>query len=209
MNRGYGSAYLLSGFLKCGICDANMIIVSGCGKGARYGCPQHWNRRACSNGLTIRPYELERVLLDQIQQAVLTPEVVDYLAEQVNKAQTQRHSKSESETEVRDVSRKIDRIVAAIETVGHSDALMKELVHLEDHKRQVATRTDDRHQLNDQQIRQHIAGALQDVSALLVKSPQLAKSKLSEHVDSIRLLRSRTVLTSLKGNGTCSETKVL
>lgn len=44
VNRGASSAYLLSGLLKCGVCGANMIIVSGGGRGARYGCPQHWNR---------------------------------------------------------------------------------------------------------------------------------------------------------------------
>ena len=188
INRAYPSAYLLSGFLKCGVCTANMIIVSGGGRGARYGCPQHFNRRTCNNGLTIRHEDLERVLLDQLQQAVLTPEVVDYLAEHVSKAQTQRQARSGNEGDLREISTKIDRIIAAIEAVGHSDALLKDLTLLEGRKREIAAQSDNGHQLTEQQIRQHIAGALQDVTALLAKSPQLAKAKLSEHVDSIRLI---------------------
>ena len=165
-----------------------MIIVSGGGRGARYGCPQHWNRKTCTNGLTVRHEDLERVLLDQLQQAVLTPEVVDYLVERVAKAQNERKSQSEDKAELADVETKIDKIIAAIEAAGHSDALLRSLKLLEDRKRELSVKDGNGHQLSDSQIRQHIAGALQDVSVLLVKSPQLAKAKLSEHVDSIRLI---------------------
>jgi site-specific DNA recombinase len=188
MNRGYPSAYLLSGFLKCGVCKVNMIIVSGGGRGARYGCPQHWNRKDCSNKLTIRHEDLERVLLEQLQKAVLTPEAIDYLVGHVLQAQDRRKSKSEHRAELLEISSKIDRITAAIEAAGHSDALLKNLKSLESQQRETAAKGDNGHQLTEPQIRQHIAGALQEVSTLLLKSPQLAKSKLAEHVDAVRLL---------------------
>lgn len=162
-----------------------MIIVSG---GARYGCPQHFDRRICKNGLTIRHEDLERVLLDQLQQAVLTPEVVDYVVEQLSKAQNQQRARLENENELREIGSKLDRIVAAIEAAGHSEAILKDLKLLEDRKREISAKTADGRQLTEQQIREHVAGALGNVTALLAKSPPLAKAKLSEHVDSIRLI---------------------
>jgi site-specific DNA recombinase len=84
VSRAYPSTYLLSGFLKCGICGENMIIVSGAGPSARYGCRKYSSRRACENRLTIRHDDLERVLLDQLQRAVLTPEVIAYVVEHVS-----------------------------------------------------------------------------------------------------------------------------
>jgi DNA invertase Pin-like site-specific DNA recombinase len=188
VNRGYPSAYLLSGFLKCGICKANMIIVSGGGRGARYGCPQHWNRKDCDNPLTIRNDDLEHVLFDQLQQAVLTPEAVDYLVERVLKSQNRRKGVADHKGELREIGAKIDRIIAAIEAVGHSDELLKSLKALESRKRELSAKDGSGHQLSEPEIRRRIAGALQEISDLLAKSPQLAKSKLTEHVDAIRLL---------------------
>jgi hypothetical protein len=87
VNRGASSPYLLSGFLVCGSCGANLIIVSGGKRGAKYGCPQHWNRRACSNNVTVIHGRLEGAFFQQLQSAVLVPEVVDYLVSKLLKAQ--------------------------------------------------------------------------------------------------------------------------
>src|SRR5215472_14673862 len=39
--RSFSAEYLLSGFLKCGVCASKMVVVSGRGQSerARYGCP--------------------------------------------------------------------------------------------------------------------------------------------------------------------------
>jgi DNA invertase Pin-like site-specific DNA recombinase len=188
INRGYPSMYLLSGFLRCGACGTNMIIVSGGARGARYGCPKHWNRKACENGLTIRHEDLELVLFEQLQQAVIAPEVIDYVVAAVLKSQVDRGGASNQATEIREISNKIDRIMAAIEAAGHSDELIKRLTALESERRQISSNKQERRELSEEQIRTHVRNALQDISALLLKSPQLAKSKLAEHVDTIKLL---------------------
>src|SRR5712692_10078187 len=55
LNRSASSGNLLTGFLKCGQCGANLVIVTGRRRRhAMYGCPQHFYRGACANGLTIR-----------------------------------------------------------------------------------------------------------------------------------------------------------
>jgi hypothetical protein len=79
------SPYLFSGFLTCGNCGAKLIIVSGGGKGARYGCPQHWNRKACDNEVTVKHTEVETQLLAGMQSAVLSPDVLEYLVSKVFK----------------------------------------------------------------------------------------------------------------------------
>lgn len=55
--RSATSPYLLSGILKCGVCGANLIIVTGYssyGNYPKYGCSQHFNRGACSNSVMVR-----------------------------------------------------------------------------------------------------------------------------------------------------------
>jgi site-specific DNA recombinase len=51
--KAFTSPNLLTGLMKCGSCGANLIIVSGRGKlnHPRYGCPQNFNRGACTNGV--------------------------------------------------------------------------------------------------------------------------------------------------------------
>jgi len=70
--------------MKCGVCGANLIIVTGRGKDGhrRYGCPQHFNRGACTNGLKERADFLEKQLLSELQNAVLRPDAVEYVVQE-------------------------------------------------------------------------------------------------------------------------------
>jgi site-specific DNA recombinase len=64
-SRAYSAPYLLSCFLRCGVCGSNMVIVSGrgqCGR-SRYGCPLMHSRGICSNSLHIRQDTLEQEVL--------------------------------------------------------------------------------------------------------------------------------------------------
>ena len=68
LNRSASSGNLLTGFLKCGRCGANLVIVTGRRRRhAMYGCPQHFYRGACANRLRIRQEYLERQLLSELQ----------------------------------------------------------------------------------------------------------------------------------------------
>jgi hypothetical protein len=63
INKASSSPYTLSGFLKCGLCGANLTIVAGKGRKTirkYYGCPQHFNRGSWENGLTIRQDVIQR-----------------------------------------------------------------------------------------------------------------------------------------------------
>jgi hypothetical protein len=78
--RSATSPYHLSGLLKCGVCGANLIIVSGYGSYGhhpKYGCSQHFNRGTCSNAITVRRDWLERRLLDELQNQVLKRQAIE------------------------------------------------------------------------------------------------------------------------------------
>jgi len=79
-HRASTSSNILTGFMKCGVCGANLIIVTGRGKSGhhRYGCPQNFNRGACTNGLKERADFLEQHLFYELQNAVLRPEAIEY-----------------------------------------------------------------------------------------------------------------------------------
>jgi site-specific DNA recombinase len=68
LTRAASSRYLLSGFLKCARCGANLTIVSGRSgdRYPRYGCPQNFYRGTCPNDLKERQDWLEDRLLSQL-----------------------------------------------------------------------------------------------------------------------------------------------
>ena len=187
VNRGASSPYLLSGLLKCGACGAKMIIVSGGGRGARYGCPQHFNRKACSNEVTMRHEALENALLNGLQTEVLEPQAVDYLVTKLFKAQQQERASNQTELRVRQLRAEVDRTVAAITAMGHSDALIASLRGKEAELRELSTAQQTGQVLSAEEIRRFISNAVQDIPKLLAKSPKLAKAKLAEHIETIRL----------------------
>jgi site-specific DNA recombinase len=188
VSRGASSPYLLSGFLVCGTCGAKLIIVSGGGAGARYGCPQHWNRKACSNKITVRHSSVESDLFRDLQSAVLAPSVVDYLTAKLLKAQQKQTAASHHEKRDRELQFEINRIVSAIAASGHSQALLDSLQARESERRELSAAKETRKQLSAKEIRTLVSGALTDIPKLLAKSPQMAKAKLSQHLDKVRML---------------------
>jgi len=92
LNRAAVGRYLLSGFMRCGCCGANLIIVTG-RKGDRppqYGCPQNFYRGTCFNHVKERQDWIERKLLFEIRRQILTPEAIDYVIQEVGR---QMHSR--------------------------------------------------------------------------------------------------------------------
>ena len=187
VNRGASSPYLLSGLLKCGNCGAKMIIVSGGGRGARYGCPQHWNRKACPNEVTMRHEALESALLNGLQTEVLGSQAVDYLVTKLLKAQNQERASNQTEMRVRQLHAEVDRTVAAITAMGHSDALIASLRNKETELRELSAAKQTGPVQSTEELRAFISNAIQDIPKLLAKSPKLAKAKLAEHIQTVRL----------------------
>ena len=89
-----------------------------------YGCPQHWYRGACTNGLRIRQADLESQLLSELQRALLQPSVIGHLVDQfkhqLESAQVD-FSQEKERTHIRkkELDQELTRLTAAVAESGH------------------------------------------------------------------------------------------
>jgi hypothetical protein len=76
-SRSYTAKYLFSGFLECGLCGSNVVLISGRGGDgwAKYGCPLHQKRGTCSNALVVRRDSIEREIIEGLQREVLRDDI--------------------------------------------------------------------------------------------------------------------------------------
>src|SRR5438034_2646421 len=85
-SRSYTARYLVSGFLKCGLCGSNIVLISGRGGAgwAKYGCPcpLHQNRGMCANELVVRRDRIEQELISGLQREVLREDVAAFALEE-------------------------------------------------------------------------------------------------------------------------------
>jgi site-specific DNA recombinase len=222
--RAASSPYLFSGLLKCGLCGANMVIVSGRGRNhgtSHYGCPIYALRGICRNSLRIGRDVLERELLSKIQGEVLRDEVVNYtlmrFEEELEKAlgriggemDQMRKRKVELESE-------IARLTAGLASGIHSPAVMAEIAKRESEisgisDRLLASGPDSvRSQIKG--IRSFVISRLAEVRDLLNSDPVTTKTEIAKHVSKITLEpRGRTyqisgswdLLGTTCANGVC------
>jgi len=199
MHRADTSLNLLSGFLKCGVCGANLIIVSGRGKNGhhRYGCPQNFNRGACSNGVKERADFLQDRLLSELESAVLKPEAIERaIGEfecQLQAALAALESKidrmRQRETEI---GLELGRLISLAAKCDHSPSLIEAINTLEQERRDIT------HQLLSAEpdsvaaevgcIRHFVSGQFGNLRDLIRTSVAKAKAELHKHVSEIRML---------------------
>jgi len=71
--------YLLSGLLRCGVCDAHYTITDA----VSYGCSSYHDGHACSNSIRVRRDRVEEALLGPIRNDLLAPERVAQMAKEM------------------------------------------------------------------------------------------------------------------------------
>ena len=196
--QAMNSPYLFSGLLKCGLCGANMNIVSGRGqrRHASYGCPLNAQRGVCSNSLSIRRDVLEGTLLEKLQATVLTPEVVEYTLDRFEKELVKafdslgenlgqmRRRKAKLEEEIRNLAR-------AIAEGHYSPSFMGEIA---DREREISEITDRLLEANPdsvksrlKDIRSFAISRISDLRGLLNSDALRARAELSKHIQAIKL----------------------
>ena len=199
MHRADTSPNLLSGFLKCGVCGVNLIIVSGRGKNGhhRYGCPQNFNRGACSNGVKERADFLQERLLSELENAVLKPEAIEKaigefehqlqtaLAALENKIDRMRQRESE-------IGMELGRLISLAAKCDHSPSLIEGINTLEQERREIT-----RQLLSAEPgsvaaevrcVREFVSGQFGNLRSLIRTSVTRAKAELQKHVSEIRML---------------------
>jgi len=198
LNRAASSPCLLTGFLKCGLCGANMVIVTGRGKGnhRRYGCPQNYYRGACSNALKERQDRIEEGLLSGLKTAVLRPEVVDYAVSEfgrkLNAALGDMAIKAgKVRTRREELKAELERLTSAVAEMGHSKYLLQAIADRERELSELVARQLDGPesvQARVEGLRQFVEEELRRVRELLYVDVAKARVELSKHAREIRLV---------------------
>ena len=139
IERAHRPRYLLSGFLSCGCCGANYIMISA----TRYGCSAARNRGTCTNKKTIARKDVETRVLNGLQSRLMHPDLIrEYITTWQQEMQMERQetmaAKDDQERRLAKVLRDIENIVTAIaEGMYHPsmkakmDALEAERLRLE------------------------------------------------------------------------------
>lgn len=113
LRAGGKPRYLLSGLLTCAECGAHYVIAGP----NSYACSSYVNGRACNNSLRVRRDQVERSLLEPIQEQLLAPERVIRMAREMQRLladrarATSEHAATAS-TELRELDARIARLRA-------------------------------------------------------------------------------------------------
>jgi DNA invertase Pin-like site-specific DNA recombinase len=196
--RSATSPYLLTGFLKCGQCGANLAIVTGRGPGrkSKYGCPQNFYRGACPNDLKENKEQIEERLLAELQNRVLTPEVIDFALEEFGRQLSLklldlsdglsrlRERRSQLEAELRRLADAAAQNGASrflLDAIGEREKALCEISNqlLSDSPQSVDAELAE--------IRGYVTTRLADIRSLLAKNVPLARVELAKHVREIRM----------------------
>jgi len=136
--RSLRSQYLLSGFLRCGTCASNVVLVAGGGKWAhaKYGCPLHHQRGICSNGLLVDREKLEREVLAGLKREVMREDVVRFAIEEFERQLRARIEAAGSglaaiRQEREGLKREAANLARAIAEAGPSPTLLADLARVE------------------------------------------------------------------------------
>ena len=197
--RSSTSPHILTGFMKCALCGVNLIIVCGRGKDGhhRYGCPQHYNRGACPNGLRQRADQLEQILFQQLQDAVLRPEAVNYAIQEFERQLQLSLAGLDSRIgrmrqRADDIKQEIETLVVNLIACRHNPTLVEAIntrqKELDEITRQLLSAEPNSVSAEIGRIRKFVAGQLGDIRQLLNGDVRKAKAELEKHVTAIRMV---------------------
>ena len=199
LNKASSSPYLLTGFLKCGLCGANLVIVGGKGRLTTkkdYGCSENFNRGACTNGLRIRQDAIERNFFRELQANVLTEDVIDYTIREFTRRIRERQAGVPNEivgmqARKQEIEQELTRLTAAIAHTGHSSFLLEAIAEREGEFHQITHRLQgaarggvEQHPGN---IHEFVRTRLANLVGLLNTDTALARTELAKHTTEIRM----------------------
>ena len=196
--RSYTARYLFSGFLKCGLCGSNIVLISGRGGAGwvKYGCPLHQNHGMCANGLVVRRDRIEQELISGLQREVLREDVAAFALEEFKRQlrarlddtrshlATMRNKREKLKAEIANLARAIaegHRSAALLDELGKReaelDSISEELLAADG--RGLDSRL--------KEIEEFVQKRLQDIRGLLFADVARAKAELSKHCTAITL----------------------
>jgi site-specific DNA recombinase len=126
---------LLAGLATCGVCGGGRVVETSPrrrGRVPEYVCYRHRNHGTgvCGNQLHIPVGEMHEAVLQAIEQHALTPEAVEHVI-QLTERDDAHDQQMALMRERRDIGKRIDRLVIAVETTGDIASLATKLRELE------------------------------------------------------------------------------
>jgi len=190
----------MTGKRTFGVSCHNLTVVTGRAKEGhgRFGCPIHFKRGACSNGVKQRADEIEAHLFFELQDAVLRPEAIDYAVQEF-----ERQLQSALAGLDKRIGRMRQRAVELQDEMNNlaaTAALCKvpnpTLIHQIDTRqqefdnitRQLLGTEPDSVSAEIGRIRQFATGQLGDIRQILKVDVQKAKAELEKHISEIRMV---------------------
>jgi site-specific DNA recombinase len=193
--------HLLSGFLRCGECGGNMIIVGR----KKYGCREHWIRKAqCTNNRLIEQSNIESQLFAELQKQILTTKAIDYVLAEVDRQvrETKRGASAELATLERRlavIEKELGNLARVIAATGGSPAVIAEIVvrdrEREDIVYKLASLGKDAFEDHLAELKAFMLSSLSAIQQLLTDDPARAKAKLAKHTEPIRLTPAKNGYT--------------
>jgi site-specific DNA recombinase len=200
--RRTSGAYPLSGFLKCGECGGNMIILSGRasrhGKPALkyYGCGVAHNRGVCPNKVTIRQDRIEASFFAGIQEKVLTKQFIDYVLAEMGRQM--REAKRNVSGEVAalekrrgEIEQELVNLTEAIAATRGSQAVMTAIVQREREREDVCAKLAsvgrDSFEKQTDDLREFVTSSLSKIQDIMAEDTARGRALLAEHAKEIRL----------------------
>jgi site-specific DNA recombinase len=192
------SPYLLSGFLKCGECGANLVVVTGRQrKNAKYGCAQNFARGACSNSIRVRQDMLETMLFAELQSTVFRSDVVDVIMAEFLDALKAASlagdtSKQHFQGRIKELENELHNLVTAIAKGKQASSALLESIHeRETELRQLKmmadkpVHRDDLAEMSERGLRDFARARLVQICELIKLDVVKAKIELGKHVSKI------------------------
>jgi site-specific DNA recombinase len=209
--RKTGGPYLLSGFLKCGACGGNLIIVAGRGKKTirkYYGCAQHFHRGTCPNGATLRQDLIEKSFFAEMQKLVLGAKAVDHVLAQVSKRV--REAKRQVSAEVAglnkrrdEIQRELVRLTDAVARTGGSTAVLDAIVAREEEREEINSRMAAAGKAGFEErvdgLRDFVTSRLSNIRDLLAADPARSRAELAKHATPIKMVPGKDGVYTAEG----------
>ena len=196
--------HLFSGLLKCPVCGSNYTMRDK----TFYACARNRGRGTCANGHAARRAVLEERLLRAIEEQILSPENVAYLARKVSDALQRANSRGTSarralETELREAEREAENIKQAVRH-GKATATLLEMLEETEAKIQrlrADLSTEPRAKAAVRALPSLVEDYLRDLRSVLRRDTERARAMLARLLGEIVLRPDgQGLVAELRGN---------
>lgn len=130
-----GIHHLLTGFLKCGTCGSNMIMVRAHKKDAEYACTLNWHRgpAACSNTYKVKKSVVEQAVLKAITEQLAQPDILGRIIQRAARLMAEHNATSEERIEILEgeqarLKKEVGNLAEFIARNGDSTGILQEKI---------------------------------------------------------------------------------